>query len=1270
MPKRKSQLRPLKQRAARDHRFRSLRMETLEDRRLLAAVPVPSGLVAWWTGDGTVLDANGSSNGILEGGATYAPGKVGQAFKFDGIDDRVRIPNNPTLNALSSFTIEAWVLSNDSPQQAIASNDSFIFLDAGKPGVQLNDASKTPFAGLTGASTITIGQWTHVAATYDTTALKLYFNGALDGEVNVDTNRVMRSSTDDLFFGSLLTQQYFSGLIDEVSLYSRALSAGEIQSIYQAGSDGKVKTSAMNVVGSNPAAGLIVNGAATDFAVDFTFAYDIASVQASDFEVNGRPADSVVATDPDTITFHFDISPVMPLGGVQTMAMAAGAITTSIPGVDKPGLSAWTATFQARLSSTTFSSQLVDLLPGAESSNAADYQGFDGSSDIAFFRAFDGTSTSLWKTDGTAAGTFKVSTTPDMTLSVRDTAYVNGTLFFFVQESSGQFQYQLWKSDGTAGGTSLLGSGWRRTNDGSSTIMGSVGNYVFFTIRDPTLGHQLWRSDGTANGTILLKDVNPNGRIPNRNDILSSGSVTFNGRLYFIANDGTHGDEVWASDGTPEGTVMVNDLNPGSASNGQPPSFGSFFVLNGFVYFRGQDGNPGSGRFGLWKTDGTVGGTSLVKEAANFPFRPIASLLGKIYITASDELWVTDGTANGTTLLKMLSVKSTPVQVGQNVFFAADDGVHGNALWKTDGTPAGTVMVRAITGSSSGGIAWLTEVNGKLFFTADDALSGNELWESDGTEAGTILAKDINPGPTSSSPENLHSVNNQLVFSADDGVHGYELWVGTSANNSLPLARSSQVTAVQETALPITLFATDFDNDGLTYGVINPPLHGTLSGTAPNLVYTPTAQYTGPDSFTFRANDGKEDSNLATVAITVISNAPVAQGVNAVTKVNRPVNVTLAATDPRNLPLTYTISSGPLHGTLSGTAPNLIYTPALDYLGPDSFSYQASNGQSTSSAASVSIDVVFNRVPTADDVFLLGVSAHKPSVVRVSASDPDGDPLTYIIVDPPRSGTLVQQGQDLIYVPGAVPDVEASFTYQASDGIALSNVATAIVLLSQYKVTVYAEDGEQNILGAAQELFAEVPPGGSPDLAFATSSNNQPLFTQQPTIDSTGTLNFTPAPNSQGTATVTVVKTSVGGGFEGEEGDYETAEFVIEVVQKAPWQNDVHPDDVDNQGGINATDVIIVINRINGTGSGEITDTNSQGPFYDADGDNYVTASDVLDIINWINHPDGGEEGEFVKTVPVSKPAGRVASAAASELDWLNCVAEDVAGQPKRGRVG
>jgi len=177
--------------------------------------------------------------------------------------------------------------------------------------------------------------------------------------------------------------------------------------------------------------------------------------------------------------------------------------------------------------------------------------------------------------------------------------------------------------------------------------------------------------------------------------------------------------------------------------------------------------------------------------------------------------------------------------------------------------------------------------------------------------------------------------------------------------NVPPVADDQNTTTLEDTPLPITLTATDANGDQLTYEVQIGPIRGVLSGAPPEVIYTPQPNYFGPDSFTFRAFDGQAFSNVATVTISVtpVNDAPVANDQALTTPEDTPLGITLTGQDVESDPLVFSVVSGPSHGTLSGTPPLVTYTPALDYVGPDSFTYAAFDGAAFSAPATVAISV-------------------------------------------------------------------------------------------------------------------------------------------------------------------------------------------------------------------------------------------------------------------------------------------------------------------------
>ena len=264
--------------------------------------------------------------------------------------------------------------------------------------------------------------------------------------------------------------------------------------------------------------------------------------------------------------------------------------------------------------------------------------------------------------------------------------------------------------------------------------------------------------------------------------------------------------------------------------------------------------------------------------------------------------------------------------------------------------------------------------------------------------------------------------------------------VGTIRDDdSTPVAASQTLTTDEDTALPVTLAATDADGDPLTYSIVSAPGHGTLAGSGASQTYTPAPNYNGPDTFSFRASDGANDSNVATVSITVnpVNDPPVASPNTALLAEDSFALVPLPATDVDGDSLTYSIVDQPAHGSLSGSGASRTYTPDPNFNGPDSFTFKANDGTADSNTATVSLTVLpVNDAPVAvNDAATVDEDGAVSVAVLANDSDVDGDALSVTSVGAPAHGAAVLQGDGtILYTPTANYNGGDSFTYSISDG--------------------------------------------------------------------------------------------------------------------------------------------------------------------------------------------------------------------------------------------
>lgn len=215
----------------------------------------------------------------------------------------------------------------------------------------------------------------------------------------------------------------------------------------------------------------------------------------------------------------------------------------------------------------------------------------------------------LLKTDGSQAGTSKLKEF----WQIGNLVDVDGVLFFAAESSDHQNEIELYKSDGTAEGTVLvknIGASFSSSPSNLTALNGTL----YFTAHSDNNGRELWKSDGTEQGTVMIKDIAPANSSAFLNQYFKDKNslVALNNEIYFSANDGVNGFELWKTDGNTEGTVMVKDINNGEKSSNPK----EFTLIDNTLYFQAQDASHGAE---LWKSDGTEEGTKMMSDVLEGP---------------------------------------------------------------------------------------------------------------------------------------------------------------------------------------------------------------------------------------------------------------------------------------------------------------------------------------------------------------------------------------------------------------------------------------------------------------------------------------------------------------------------------------------------------------------------------------------------------------------------------------------------------------------------
>jgi ELWxxDGT repeat protein len=431
-----------------------------------------------------------------------------------------------------------------------------------------------------------------------------------------------------------------------------------------------------------------------------------------------------------------------------------------------------------------------DLAPGPASSDPQDLTAMNGK---LFFTAWTpGHGRQLWRTNGTATGTVMLTYVPGPAgANPQDLTVADGVLFFSARDPL--HGRELWKSNGAAAGTVMVSDiapGPAGSDPGDITY--AVGQQlpdpsnqvlVYFSARSPGHGRQLWKSDGTAAGTVMVTDVNPGRGGLGPEDIAPAAGTT----AMFSGDDGTHGREPWVTNGTTAGTTMYEDLNPGPAGSDPAditPAAYNVGILAQFAiwYFSANDGTHGREFFVAYDHDPPAEVYDINPGPASSdpgPFDSVAAETGLLAATTA---------ASGRELFGVQQPPPPPMNRERQ------PGTATQVPGVGPGNGSDPVLAPA---NQIGTTPFLLPVT-RTYFAGEDLGHGRQLWQADEVvtlspgESGTVsfdvsglrLVDDINPVGTDL--QDLTSVGGMPageavtgateVFSANDGTHGRELW--------------------------------------------------------------------------------------------------------------------------------------------------------------------------------------------------------------------------------------------------------------------------------------------------------------------------------------------------------------------------------------------------------------------------------------------------------------------------------------------------------------
>ena len=580
------------------------------------------------------------------------------------------------------------------------------------------------------------------------------------------------------------------------------------------------------------------------------------------------------------------------------------------------------------------------------------------------------------------------------------------------------------------------------------------------------------------------------------------------------------------------GTIKVGNFTPNSSNDSYTTDEDVGLTINATYGVLANDNDIENNSISAELVSDVSNGTLTLKSDGSFEYTPNLNYFGSDSFTykATDAYGSSE---SATVNITVTSVNDAPQGTADNYFTDEDVTLTANATNNNVGVLSNDTDVENDTLTAT---LVSTTSYGSLTFNLDGTFQYTPNANYFGSDGFTYKASDE-------------------VLETDT----INVTITVNSVNDAPLSSDVSTTTDEDTEKDIILSATDVDGDVLTYSIVSNPSNGLVTISGSTATYTPSANYNGSDSFTYKVNDGSDDSNTSDVdiIITAVDDAPIALPDFYITEENIPLivftNVGITSNDieVENQALTINLIDDVSHGSLIlDSDGSFSYTPSENYFGEDTFTYTISDGLLTSDTATVTIEILEINYPPVTNDISQSTAEDTPVEITLLATDQNGDNVSFNINNNPSNGSLFLNEDKVTYSPNGDFYGVDTFTYSADDGRGgISNISTVTITVdSVYDVplvtlevdkTSINEEGGEAIISA---VLAGVDAGDAEVTINLSTSGTASA------MDYSLSSNSITIPKSDTTASLTLSSTS--------DTEYESDEDVVVSIESTQNANE------------------------------------------------------------------------------------------------------------------